>query len=133
MIHVVAAVVWRDGRVLLTQRPPGGPLGSQWEFPGGKIESGETPEQALAREIDEELGVVATPLEILARHRHRYAHGLAVEIVFVRCTLGSLAFRPSHAVQATRWVVPADVDLDQVLEADRAFLRALTADRKDVE
>lgn len=56
-VRVVAAVVWDGPRLLLTQRPPGGPLGLQWEFPGGKLEAGETPEAALIRELEEELGI----------------------------------------------------------------------------
>jgi mutator protein MutT len=132
-IEVVAAVVWRDGRVLLTQRPPGGPLGGLWEFPGGKIEPGETPEQALVREIEEEIGVRATPLGVVARHRHRYAHGLDVGIVFVRCELSATEFRPSAAVHASRWARPEDVDLEELLEGDRPFLRSLVTERKDAD
>src|SRR5262245_44237504 len=127
-IEVVAAVVWRDGRVLLTQRPPGGPLGGLWEFPGGKIEPGETPEQAVVREVGADLGVRATPLEILARHRHRYAHGLDVGIVFVRCELSATEFRPSAAVHAARWTRPEDVDLGELLEGDRPFLKSLVTE-----
>src|SRR5262249_31818007 len=82
-IRVAAAVVWHEGRLLLTQRPPGGPLGLQWEMPGGKIEPGETPEHALVREISEELGVRATPWEVLGVESHDYPHGLEVEIVFL--------------------------------------------------
>lgn len=54
---VAAALVDRDGRVLLQQRPPGGAMAGLWEFPGGKIEPGETPEQALIRELHEEIGI----------------------------------------------------------------------------
>jgi 8-oxo-dGTP diphosphatase len=126
-IRVVAAVVFRSGELLLTQRPPGGALGLKWEFPGGKIEAGETPQAALTREIEEELGVRAQPLEIMTVHRHAYPHGLDVEIAFVRCTLDSLEFRPSEAVHAVRWTPPRAIDLDQVLAADREFLRSLGA------
>ena len=128
-VRVVAAVVWQEGRLLLTQRPPGGPLGLRWEFPGGKIEGEETPGQALAREISEELGVRAHPGRVLAVHSHGYAHGLDVEITFIQCTLDSLQFRPSPAAHAVRWVRPGDVALEEVLEGDHAFLRGLGAGR----
>ena len=63
IIHVVAAaLVDGDGRVLLAQRPEGKSLAGMWEFPGGKLEPGESPEAALARELDEELGIVAEAL-----------------------------------------------------------------------
>ena len=129
-IQVVAAVVWREGRLLFTQRPPSGPHGLKWEFPGGKLEPGETPERALAREIAEELGVQATPLERLASERHDYPHGVSVEIQFLRCALGSWAFVPNHAVRAVRWWRPEEVPLEQVLEGDRGFLESLGAKRR---
>jgi 8-oxo-dGTP diphosphatase len=57
LLVVACALVDPDGRVLLARRPPGKPLAGLWEFPGGKIEPGETPEAALIRELDEELGI----------------------------------------------------------------------------
>jgi len=128
-LRVAAAVVWDGPRLLMTQRPPGGALGLQWEFPGGKLEPGETPEQAIVREVREELGVGATPHEVLETVAHDYAHGLRVEIVFVRCTLDSLAFKLGAEVHAVRWQPPAEIALDDVLEADRGFLRSLGAGR----
>jgi 8-oxo-dGTP diphosphatase len=126
-IAVVAAVVWRDDRLLFTRRPPGGPIGLQWEFPGGKLEPGETPDQAVRREIREELGVDAEPLEELGRERHDYPHGTRVELVFVRCTLSSFDFTPSAAVHAVQWWRPSEVPLAEVLEGDREFLKRLGA------
>jgi len=126
-IRVAAAVVWDGERLLMTQRAPGGALGLQWEFPGGKIEAEETPEQAIVREVREELGVGATPHERLDSVTHDYAHGTRVEIVFVRCTLDSHAFTLSHEVHAARWQAPAEIELGEVLEADRDFLRSLGA------
>jgi len=126
-ILVVAAVVWRDGRLLFTQRPPGGPIGLQWEFPGGKVERGESPAEALRREIREELGVDAEPHEELGREQHDYPHGTRVDLVFLRCTLSSFEFTPSDEVHAVQWWQPAEVPLAEVLEGDRGFLKRLGA------
>jgi len=124
-VRVAAALVWNQGRVLLTQRPEGGSLGLMWEFPGGKIERGESVQHALVREIREELGVEATPRETIAVHTHDYAHGLRVEVTFVRCELDSHEFLPSRAVRTVRWAKPEEVDLEDLLEADRPFLDRL--------
>ena len=123
--RVAAAVVMHEGRVLLTRRPPGGPLGLQWEFPGGKLEAGETPAHAVTRELQEELAVGAEPGEVLAVQSFDYPHGLEVEIHFVSCTLDSHEFRPSAAVHEFRWVTPGEVDLGEVLDADRPFIEQL--------
>ena len=111
----------------MTQRAPGGALGMQWEFPGGKIEGTESVEQAIVREVREELGVHATPLERVREVSHDYPHGTRVEIVFVRCTLDSYEFTLSDEVNDARWQLPADIDIAQVLEADRDFLRGMGA------
>jgi 8-oxo-dGTP diphosphatase len=124
-IRVAAAVVWHDGRLLLTRRPPGGRFGLMWEFPGGKLESGESAEQALVRELREELGVGSVTLGTLAVETHEYALGLVVELHFVGCELDSLDFTPSPEVHEVRWSRPSEVDPAEVLEADRGFLAAL--------
>ena len=126
-VRVAAAVVWREGRLLLTQRPPGGPLGLQWELPGGKIEPGESPEHALVRELREELGVDATAHEVLEMETHDYPHGLEVEVIFVRSDVATTEFVPSAAVHAVRWVRPETIDLATVLAGDREFLKRLQA------
>jgi 8-oxo-dGTP diphosphatase len=127
ILRVAAAVVFREGEVLMTRRPPGGAHPLLWEFPGGKIEPGESAERALVREIEEELGVRASTGETLAVHRHDYPGGPRVEIVFVRCTLDSLDFTPSDAVHAVRWSRPDRVDLEGVLAGDHEFLKTLAA------
>ncbi|MGH9868749.1 MAG: (deoxy)nucleoside triphosphate pyrophosphohydrolase [Candidatus Polarisedimenticolia bacterium] len=72
LLLVVAAVVIRDGRVLLARRPGGVHLEGHWEFPGGKVEPGEAPHDALVREIHEELGVGASVLGPFAFNDHAY-------------------------------------------------------------
>jgi len=128
-IRVAAAVVRRGRELLMTQRPPGGPLGLQWEFPGGKIEEGERPEEALVREVREELGVEAEAADTMAVETYRYPHGLEVELHFIRCTLASYEFTRSAAAHDVRWSDPAAVALDDVLAADRDFLTRLAAER----
>ncbi len=73
MIRVVAAVVERGGRLLICQRRRGGAFALKWEFPGGKMRAGETPWEALTRELREELGVAASIGRELYRVRHSYA------------------------------------------------------------
>lgn len=118
-------MVWRDGRVLFTQRPPGGPIGLQWEMPGGKVEPGETPEHALIREIREELGVTARPLRVLEVDTHDYPHGLEVEITFIHCEVDSHEFQHGPGIHDVRWWNLDEVDLSQVLAGDRGFLSEL--------
>ncbi len=126
-LNVAAAVVWDGARILMTQRLPGGALGSMWEFPGGKLEPGETPEQAVVREVREELGVEAQVIERLHVEQHEYPGGPSVEITFLRCTLAEAPLTAGDGVHAWRWIEPRGIDLGTVLEADRAFIAALGA------
>ncbi len=86
---VVAALILRqsaaqDGgtEVLVCQRRPDQPMSLKWEFPGGKIEAGETAEQALTRELDEELGIAAVIGPRIAQIRHRYRNGGTIDLQF---------------------------------------------------
>ena len=84
--YVVAGLILRGEHphreVLICQRSPDKPMGLKWEFPGGKVELGESPQQALARELDEELGIQATIGPELTAIRHNYRNGGAIHIQF---------------------------------------------------
>lgn len=105
VVHVVAAaLVAADGSVLLAQRPPGKSLAGLWEFPGGKLEPGESPEAALARELDEELGIIAGPLEPFTFVSHSYADfHLVMLLYWCRQWQGDPVGRDG---QALRWEYP---------------------------
>lgn len=129
-IHVGAAVMLRPTvagpELLLAQRPPGEALAGFWEFPGGKLEAGETALHAVVREVREELGVDVEAIELMAQETHLYPHGLQVVLTFVRCTPPTGTLQPLDG-QAFRWVLLADVNPEELLEADRPFIRRLIA------
>jgi len=78
------ALVDAEGRVLVQQRPPGKPMADLWEFPGGKVEAGETPESALIRELREELAIEASIGEEMAREQIVYPGRTPIELIFFR-------------------------------------------------
>lgn len=123
---VVAALILREGEVLICQRRPDQPMALQWEFPGGKIEQGEGPEIALARELSEELGIEATIGPRVTRIRHNYRHGGAVDLQFytVREFSGELVNRIFNEL---RWAKLTDLPSFDFLPADRGLVRDLAA------
>ncbi len=123
---VVAALILRGDEVLICQRRPDQPMALQWEFPGGKIEQGEGPEVALARELTEELGITATIGPRVTRIRHNYRHGGAVDLQFytVREYTGEIV---NHIFNELRWAKLADLPSYDFLPADRGLVRDLAA------
>lgn len=125
-VRVVAAVL-RDasGRVLIAQRPPGKHMAGYWEFPGGKIAPGESSEQALTRELAEELGVAIRRCHPLLQLRHDYADRVVELDVFVVDDYGG---EPSALeAQALKWVAAAELAAQGLLPADRPIIEALNA------
>src|SRR5262249_40568562 len=86
MVQVVAAILERDGKILIGQRRPGQSHALKWEFPGGKIEAGETPEQALARELKEELDLDGVRSDEITRYPYQYPGKAPIELIFLRVT-----------------------------------------------
>jgi 8-oxo-dGTP diphosphatase len=123
---VAAALILRGEEVLVCQRRADQPMALKWEFPGGKIEPGETPEQALARELDEELGIAADIGPLVAHTRHTYRSGGAVDLQFfaVHSFRGEVTNRIFHDV---RWIPLRDLTAYDFLAADRDLIRDLAA------
>ena len=123
---VAAALIVRDREVLIGQRRADQPMGSLWEFPGGKIEPGESPQQALVRELLEELGIRAEVGPAVTRIRHHYRRGGAVDLRFfaVRQFAGEI---DNQIYQQVRWVKFEDLPGYEFLAADRGLIKDLAA------
>ena len=124
MKQVVAAVIVRDDKILICQRTPHQSMPLKWEFPGGKVELNELPEDALSRELDEELGIRAAIGPKLTTIRHNYADGTGVELHFhvVRDYAGEIQNRIFHDI---RWVTREEMPGYDFLEADIALIKDL--------
>lgn len=121
---VVAALMLRGDEVLICQRRADQPMALQWEFPGGKIEPGEGPEEALARELNEELGIEATIGTRVTHIRHNYRHGGAVDLQF----FAVYAFRgeiENKIFRDVRWVKLEELPQYDFLAADRGLIQDL--------
>lgn len=126
MLHVVAALIERDGALLAGQRRRGDSFALRWEFPGGKVRLGEAPEAALARELLEELGVESVIGPELHRTRHRYAELTSeIQLVFFAARLGA---EPRNlAFESLLWIPRADLPGYDFLPADRELVVRLAA------
>lgn len=126
MKRVVAGLIWKAGKILVCQRTRHQPMPLKWEFPGGKIEEGEQPRDALRRELDEELGITAVIGDEVTRIQHRYPSGNSVELRFydVRDYSGELENRIFRDVV---WAEPGDLPKYDFLEADQSLVRDLAA------
>lgn len=123
-MEVVAAVIERDGQILIGQRKARGRHGLKWEFPGGKVEPGEEPRAALARELREELGIVAQIGEEIARYDFRYAAQSPTHLIFFRVT--EFAGEPANFEFAQiAWAEPRKLSEYDFLEGDLDFVKRL--------
>lgn len=124
MKQVVAALIVRDGKLFICQRTEHQAMPLKWEFPGGKIEPGERPKQALCRELEEELGILAKIGVKVATVGHEYSQGPAVELHFylVEQYGGEIQNRIFKEV---RWVTRKEISSYDFLEADIALIKDL--------
>ena len=125
LLVVAVALVDADGRILLAQRPPGKPMAGLWEFPGGKVHEGETPEDALIRELKEELGidVSASCLAPFTFASHAYeAFHLLMPLYVCRKWQGTATPREG---QSLKWVRPARLDDYPMPPADKPLIAML--------
>jgi 8-oxo-dGTP diphosphatase len=130
MLQVVAAVMERsDRRILIGQRRRGDTSPLKWEFPGGKVRTGETFEQALTRELREELGVTLTKSAEIASVRHHYAAiPEELEIHFFAAQFAEPDVSPT-AFEQTAWVLPRELSAYDFLQANRELIANLATGR----
>ena len=127
MTVVAAALVDREGRVLLQRRAPDRAMAGLWEFPGGKMEPGETPEAALARELEEELGIAVVPAALVpACFASAPLGGRHMILLLYICREWTGAPRPLDA-SALAWRLPAEMDADAMPPADAPLIALLEA------
>ena len=126
MKRVVAALITQGGKILVCQRTRHQTMPLKWEFPGGKIEEGEQPRDALRRELEEELGIHATVGDEVARIQHEYPNGGMVELRFylVREYQGEIENRIFRDMQ---WTEPRNLGGFDFLEADLTLVNDLVA------
>ncbi len=122
-IRVVGAMIEQDGKYLITQRPPTASLPLLWEFPGGRVEPGETDEKALARELEEEMGISVDVGERVIHVEHGYP-SYDIDFCVYRCRLRTGPI--SHIrVHDHRWVRPAELDSYEFPAADEKTIAKL--------
>jgi 8-oxo-dGTP diphosphatase len=124
MVQVVAAILERDGRILICRRTPEQSHPLKWEFPGGKVEPGESPAEALARELEEELGISDAAGDEIERYEFAYPGKSPILLIFIRVT----AFRgePRNLIfHEVRWEPPDRLSSFDFIEGDLDFIRSL--------
>jgi 8-oxo-dGTP diphosphatase len=121
---VVAAALYDErGQVLIAQRPLGRHMAGRWEFPGGKLDAGESELTALTRELREELGIKVAAARPFMRLNHTYPdRNVELSLWIVERFAGTPA---PHDGQALKWVAPVRLADEDLLEADRPFVAAL--------
>ena len=129
-IRIVGAIVEEQGRYLITQRRSTAVLAGLWEFPSGRVETGETDEHALQRELRERLGVDVVVGGVFARRVHCY-DGYVVDLVLYRATIAPTQEPRPVQVDDLRWVTPQELESYPFPLADQATMDLLLGINRD--
>jgi A/G-specific adenine glycosylase len=127
--HIGVGVIWKEGQILIQQRPTEGLLGGLWEFPGGKQELGETLEATVQREIEEELDIQVKVQEMITSVKHAYTH-FKITLHAYQCTYISGNPKPK-ASQEYRWVSPGDLPNFAFPKANKTVLEQVVSEWKN--
>lgn len=127
-VEVVAALIWKDEKFLICQRPAHKARGLLWEFVGGKVEVGETKKQALVRECQEELAITVEPHDIFTEVIHEYPD-ILVHLTLFNCTIlhGEPQFLEHNDM---RWISSADIPSYNFCPADVEILKKILKEHK---
>ena len=124
MVQVVAAVLQSGDKILVGQRMPEQSHPLKWEFPGGKVEPGESPEQAVARELEEELGIQGASGEVITRYRFTYPGKDPIELIFFR--VRQFSGEPCNLIfHDLRWQPRFQLAELDFVEGDREFIHGI--------
>lgn len=123
IIHVVAALIWDQDRFLICQRPPHKARGMLWEFAGGKVDPGETKEEALIRECQEELGITLAVGDVFMEVLHAYPD-LTVRLTLFNATIAAGTPQLKEHVDI-RWITVAEIPQYEFCPADEEILQKL--------
>ena len=129
MTEVVAALIWDNDRFLACQRPAHKARGLLWEFVGGKIEPGESREDALIRECREELGIVVKPLDIFMEVTHTYPD-LTVHLILYNAVIASGTIQLFEHNDA-KWLTPAEIPQYPFCPADKEILERIMSNAEN--
>jgi 8-oxo-dGTP diphosphatase len=123
MQTVTAAILAKEGKILIARRPASSRLANKWEFPGGKVEAGETPEACLARELKEELDIEVSIGAFLGESVYHYAHG-SIRLLAYQTYWDTGGIDPKDHDEI-RWVSLAELDCYEFAPADVFFVQRL--------
>ena len=126
MLKVTAAVIEKDGLYFIARRKKSDRFGGKWEFPGGKIHIGETPEECLKRELKEEFGIESAIGELVCASKFSYIH-MPLELLAFRVRHLSGEFKPVDH-DAMKWVLPGELLSYDFVEADVTIVKKLLED-----